>query len=64
MFLGRASLRNTTDWLLPKLYRLDYRVRNEVLTNVFFMIKKIFFGRMKIYLRKICILYVTKTFSM
>ena len=44
MFLGRASLRNTTDWLLPKLYGPDYWVHNEVLTNIFFMIKKIFFA--------------------
>ena len=43
MFLGRANLRNTTDWLLPKLYRPDYWVHNEVLTNIFFIIKKIFF---------------------
>ena len=53
MFLGRANLRNTTDWLLPKLYRPDYWVHNEVLTNIFFIIKKIFFCRMNIYLRKI-----------
>ena len=43
MFLGRASLRNTTYWLLPKLYGPDYRVHDEVLTNIFFMIKKKFF---------------------
>ena len=42
MFLGRASLRSTTDWLLPKLYGLDYWVHNEVLTNIFFMIKILF----------------------
>ena len=42
MFLGRASSRNTTDWLLPKLYGPDYWVHYEILTNTFFMIKKIF----------------------
>ena len=35
-----ASLRNTTDWLLPKLYGPDHWVHNEVLTTIFFMIKK------------------------
>ena len=63
MFLGRASLRNSTDWLLPKLYGPDYWVHSKVLTNIFFMIKKIFFCRMNIYLRNIDILFVTQTFS-
>ena len=63
MFLGRASLRNSTDWLLPKLYGPDYWVHSKVLTNIFFMIKKIFFCRMNIYLRNIDSLFVTQTFS-
>ena len=41
--LGRASLRNTTNWVLPKLWGPDYWVHQEVLTNIFFMIKKVFF---------------------
>ena len=63
MFLGRASLRNSTDWLLPKLYGPDYWVHSKVLTNIFFMIKNFFFCRMNIYLRNIDILFVTQTFS-
>ena len=45
MFLGRASLRNTTDWLLLKLFGPDYWVPNEVFTNLFFMIKKKIFKK-------------------
>ena len=64
MFLGKASLRNTTDWLLPKHYGPDYLVHKEVLTNIFFMLNFFFFfGRMNIHLRKIYILFVTQTFS-
>ena len=40
--LGRASLRSTTDWLLPKLQGPDYWVHNKVLTKTFFMFKNFF----------------------
>ena len=58
MFLGRAGLRNTTDWLLPKLQGPDYWVHKDVLTNIFFMIKKISFWAEWIYIQERFISYL------
>ena len=55
MFLGRASLRDTKDWVLPKFLRTRLlRSQRSFNKYIFYDQKKIiFFCRMNIYLRKI-----------
>ena len=65
-FCEELVLENTKDWMLPKSGGPDYKVCHEVLTSIFFMIKKrLFLFLQKDYIKKKwkCIYIFCNTYS-